>query len=193
VASDVEMMAVPTTLDELVELLRSRHATLLEGRPEKNPGVFKDRPNRAGSTAFVAPHLVQGTLARGLAQLERLHDAFSRAVMMLFVVSEVHPFDDGNGRVARVMMNAELHAAAESRIVIPTVYRSEYLSGLRALTHNAQPRPLVTVLDFAQRYTQAIDFSSFDRARAQLEETHAFVPPDEATARGIRLELPESR
>jgi len=27
---------------------------------------------------------------------------------MMFLVSEVHPFLDGNGRIARVMMNAEL-------------------------------------------------------------------------------------
>ena len=29
---------------------------------------------------------------------------------MMFLVSEVHPFVDGNGRIARIMMNAELVA-----------------------------------------------------------------------------------
>jgi Fic family protein len=29
---------------------------------------------------------------------------------MMFLVCEVHPFDDANGRLARVMMNAELVA-----------------------------------------------------------------------------------
>ena len=32
---------------------------------------------------------------------------------MMFLVSEVHPFADGNGRAARIMMNAELVAAGE--------------------------------------------------------------------------------
>ena len=27
---------------------------------------------------------------------------------MQFLISEVHPFDDGNGRLSRIMMNAEL-------------------------------------------------------------------------------------
>ena len=30
---------------------------------------------------------------------------------MMFMMSEVHPFDDGNGRLARLMMNTELVSA----------------------------------------------------------------------------------
>ena len=36
-----------------------------------------------------------------------LDDPIARAIYMMFLVSEVHPFDDGNGRMARIMMNAE--------------------------------------------------------------------------------------
>ncbi len=53
-----------------------------------------------------------------------------RAIFMMFLVSEVHPFADGNGRVARVMMNAELAAAQQVRVLIPIVYRSNYISAL---------------------------------------------------------------
>jgi Fic family protein len=49
---------------------------------------------------------------------------------MMFLVAEVHPFADGNGRVARIMMNAELVAARESRIIVPTVFRNNYLMAL---------------------------------------------------------------
>ena len=35
---------------------------------------------------------------------------FRRAAFIHFLISEVHPFADGNGRMARVMMNAELVA-----------------------------------------------------------------------------------
>lgn len=57
---------VPRSGDELVELLRSHHATLIAARPDKNPGVFKTRPNFAGGYEFVLPELVDGTLRRGL-------------------------------------------------------------------------------------------------------------------------------
>ena len=79
---------------------------------------------------------------------------------MMFLVSEVHPFVDGNGRVARIMMNAEIVAAGERRIIVPTIFRSNYLSGLKALSHIGITRTLIRALDFLQRYTLAIDFST---------------------------------
>ena len=79
----------------------------MAGRPEALPGEFKAEENRAGLTVFVAPDLVPGTLAEGFALYRSLESPFERAVYMMFLVSEVHPFADGNGRIARVMMNAE--------------------------------------------------------------------------------------
>jgi hypothetical protein len=35
------------------------------GRPDKQPGLFKDAANRAGSSLFVLPGLVAGTLRAG--------------------------------------------------------------------------------------------------------------------------------
>ena len=101
-----------------------------------------------------------------------------------------HPFADGNGRVARIMMNAELVAAGESRIIVPTIYRNNYLMALKALSQNGITGALVRMLDFAQRYTASIDFEALDRARFILERTHAFADPTEAEAAGIRLILP---
>lgn len=86
-----------------------------------NPGRFKERDSRAGNTAFVTPERVAGTLTAGWQRRTELDTAFERAVYMMFLVTEVHPFDDGNGRLARLMMNAELVAAGQSRIITPTV------------------------------------------------------------------------
>lgn len=104
----------------------------------------------------------------------------------------MHPFDDGNGRIARVMMNAELVATAEQRIMIPQVSRNNYVMALRALTVNGRPDALIRTLDFAQRYTASLDYSSFEGARAMLEQTNAFRDPAEADAAGVRLTLPDT-
>ncbi len=65
VADESEMSRLPRSFDELATLLKGRHARIMEGRPDKGPGRFKADPNRAGSTLFVAPELVDGTLAKG--------------------------------------------------------------------------------------------------------------------------------
>jgi hypothetical protein len=79
----------------------------------------------APNTLFVAPELVRGTLAEGLRIFKTLRTPFQRAAFLMFVVLEIHPFVDGNGRLARAMMNAELAAAGENRILIVTSYRTD--------------------------------------------------------------------
>jgi Fic family protein len=59
--------------------------------------------------------------------------------------------DDGNGRVARVMMNAELIAGAQARIIVPTVFRDDYLDGLRMLSRQDRPGVLIQALRLAPR------------------------------------------
>jgi len=115
-----EMSPCPKTAEQLLSILRHRHSLLLSARPSKKPGDFKDKNNRA-----VAPSLwmamVQGTLKKGFELYSMLRNPFAKAVYMMFLISEVHPFLDGNGRVARVMMNAELTSKGLSKIIIPTV------------------------------------------------------------------------
>jgi hypothetical protein len=190
VSDQNEMSRLPGNATELIALLKGRHARIMEGRPDKGPGRFKADPNRAGSTTFVTPELVEGTLAKGLEIYRGLTSPLHRAIFMMFLISEVHPFADGNGRVARVMMNAELVAARENRIIVPTVYRNNYLMALKALSQNGVTGALVRVIDFAQKYTAAVDFSDLNRARLVLDRTHAFADPNEADAAGIRLVLP---
>jgi len=182
---------VPDGPDDLLDLLRSHHAAMLGRRPSVNPGSFKTRVNQAGGTVFVHPDLVVGTLNEGYRYYEALPKGLPRAVFVMYLVAEVHPFTDGNGRVARVLMNAELTAAGLQRIVIPLSFRDNYLQGLRALSRGGDPRPLVRILDFAQRYAAAIEWSDLRTAEETLTRTNALVPPDVADEEGLRLVLPE--
>ncbi|HEY5743008.1 MAG TPA: Fic family protein [Terrimicrobiaceae bacterium] len=158
VSDSTEMQRTARTASEFVELLRYRHSVILAGRPEKNPGLFKSHVNRAGETVFVEPELVLGTLQHPTA----------RAIYAMFLVAEVHPFSDGNGRIARIMINAELHRTRYERIMIPNVYRTEYLQALRALTHNQRTEGLISVMDYAQRFVSEINFSNYPEAVKQL-------------------------
>ena len=190
VVSDRQGMSrIPRTTEDFTTFLRERHAAIMARRPEVGPGVFKERQNRVGLHVFVAPELVAGTLARGFGLWRSLETPFQRAVFVHFLVAEVHPFDDGNGRVARIMMNAELAAGGEERIVVPTVYRDDYLTAVRALSVGGRPGPLIEALEHAQRWTAAVDWSTVETARRELERCNAFLTTGErdATGRGLRM------
>jgi hypothetical protein len=191
VSNNTQLARTPRDFKSFVSLMKERHAACMEMRKDKMPGQFKSKENRAGSTFFVAPDLVLGTLEKGFEICRAVELALHRAIFMMFLVSEVHPFVDGNGRVARIMMNAELVAQDEQKIIIPTVYRNNYVSALKALSQSGKSTPIVQVLDFAQRYTTAIPWEEFDRAREELQSTHAFLDANEAEDRGIRLIMPK--
>jgi Fic/DOC family len=175
IVSDVEeMQNVAATADEFLALLVARHAVLMGGRPEKDPGAFKRMANQAGNTLFVDPLLVEGTLREGFARLASLDTAWERAVYTGFLIAEVHPFVDGNGRMARVMMNSELVRGGQCKIIVPTGFRADYLTSLRRLSRFDDPSVFIKSMRFLHDYTQQIDWSSHDAAVADLRATHAF-------------------
>ncbi len=191
VASDPsEMRRAPESAGELIEILRSRHGTVFAGRPDTTPGQFKTRPNRVGPIQFVAPESILGTLDRGFGIYGGLDSPFHRAVFMHFLVSEVHPFADGNGRIARIMMNAELVSANEERIVIPTVYRGNYIAAQRALSSGNSAEPLVSALAFAWRWTAAVPWGRMDATEQELRACNAFDSDAVAEEKGVTLQMP---
>ena len=190
VSDDREMSRIPEDFSAFEDRLRSRHAAIMAGRPDMRPGAFKRSANRAGSTVFVAPDLVEGTLEHGFALRQSLDAPFQRAVFVMFLVAEVHPFVDGNGRTARVTMNAELVAAGEQRIVIPTVFHANYVAALKALSQGGHPAPLIGVLDYAQRWTAAVSWRSIEATRHELDACNAFLDSIAAEQAGRRLRMP---
>ncbi|GMQ87772.1 MAG: Fic family protein [Gammaproteobacteria bacterium] len=184
VTSDhVAMQTTPETFEDLVQLIKNRHLTLFAQRPEINAGEFKTAINRAGDTIFVHPDLVRGTLLRGFDLYKALTPGFERAAYMMFLVSEVHPMVDGNGRLSRLFMNAELVTNGQSRILIPAVYRDDYLLNLRRLSRDDEPLPFISMMARAHRFTAMIDFSDYVRAKAQLASCRAFNEPHEGVLR----------
>jgi len=99
---------------------------------------------------------------------------------MMFLISEVHPFDDGNGRVARLFMNAELSAVKLARIIIPIVFRDDYMTGIRTITRNQDDAAYVRMLVRAQDFSRRLDFMDYYAAYQQLKAANAFEEPNEA-------------
>ena len=168
------MNEVPETLEDLLRILKQRHRILLRARPAKLPGQFKVNANRAGNTFFVPPEEVVGTLEKGFEMMQLLTAATARALYIMFLIAEVHPFEDGNGRIARLMMNAELSSAGQSKIIIPTVYREDYLLNLRRLTRRQDGSAFVRMMNRARAFSHWLDPADLNGLERQLEAAGAF-------------------
>lgn len=175
-----EMSITAGKPEELIKILLYRHKVLLCARTSKKPGQFKDKNNRAGETHFVDHTLVKGTLIKGFDFYQALTSPFAKAIYMMFLISEVHPFLDGNGRTARVMMNAELVKHGQTKIIIPTVYRDDYMLALRLLTRQQDPSAYVKMMIRAQEFSSTITGDDMDAMEKILEASNAFREHDQA-------------
>jgi len=120
-------LTFPGSYPAFWEQLRSWNREVIYARAAKRPGELKEKNNVAGGTAFVDKELSLGTLEKGFERIAAARTPGARAAIAMFVVAEVHPFGDGNGRTARLAMNLALTVAGRMRIIIPTVMRDDYI------------------------------------------------------------------
>ncbi|MHA8051634.1 Fic family protein [Aquirufa sp. ROCK-SH2] len=179
VSNKKEMDITPSSPEEFLKIITFRHSILLNARVDKNPGQFKDKNNFAGTTAFVDFNLVKGTLIESFDFYNALEHPFSKAAYIMFVISEVHPFLDGNGRIARVMMNAELVKAGQSKIIIPTVFREDYMGALKKLTKQRKCDTYIKMLQRAQEFSANVYGDDMDDMQAYLTSCNAFADDSE--------------
>jgi hypothetical protein len=166
---------LPKSEDDFLIWLQQCNHQILSSRPDKNPGQWKEQNNQAGNTIFVHPELVKGTLHEGFKRVTLLDDPFARALMAMFVITEVHPFMDGNGRTARLIMNAYLTQASACRIIIPTGYREDYLLPLKALSQNNDPTPFVRSMTRAWHWTAGFNYSDFTKLWEKMKACNTFT------------------
>ena len=85
-------------------------------------------------------------------------------------------------------MNHFLTQAALTRIIVPTVFRDDYISALKALSSNAHPVPLARMLARAARFSRWLDMTSMTNCFAALTQSNAMQRPEDA-----RLTFDDSR
>ena len=180
ISNKSEMNKTPTTHEELFQLLQNRHSILMREREDCNPGLFKQVNNQAGNTLFVDHKLVKGTLQHSFKYYLALKEPMARALFMMFLISEVHPFLDGNGRIARIMMNAELFRGDQSRIIVPTVYREDYLLALRKLSRTKDPDTYIRVMEKLHKFSENLYGPDFYDLNSYLQECNAYEDPQSA-------------
>ncbi|MDR1021974.1 MAG: Fic family protein [Prevotellaceae bacterium] len=194
VSNSYEMGITPATSGDLIQILKRRHSTMMSGRAEEvNAGELKKQNNRAGNTAFVDFTLVEGTLKQGFKYYAALTDPMAKAIFMMFMISEVHPFTDGNGRLSRIMGNAELLKSGLSRIIVPTVFREDYIISLRKLTNRKEPDAFIRVMDKLQHFSNNIFGDNFDELNSYFKEANAYKEPSEGKLKIVDRFMPDMK
>ena len=76
------------------------------------------------------------------------------------------------------MMYAELVHADQSKIIIPTVFRDDYLNALRRLTRKGDPSVIIRAISRVRQFSANITGDNFDATKAYLEQCQAFKEGD---------------
>lgn len=189
------------TFEEFKDALKEVHTRMFAHRSEDIiVGDFKKVANVSGNLKFVLPSLVNNTLREGFEIFKELKDPFHKAIFIHLLIAEVHPFDDGNGRLSRIFLNNELSKANINHIVIPTVFRDDYITALKGFSHQGNPNPIISALIKAYKITNSInwseslnDINSFIRGNSGFEKDISsmwgLAPQQNTTNAGIKEQL----
>ena len=119
----------------LEEHIKQLHKLFYQGIDETNAGVYrKQRVFISGSEYNVAPYDQIDMLMS--AMIEKFNKVRASEHPVVFAAKlhqefvYIHPFVDGNGRVARLLLNLALLQDGYPIVVIPPICRSEYIAAL---------------------------------------------------------------
>ena len=178
-----EMSSSPKTAQVFIQLLQKRHAFLLSSRPNKNPGKFKESNNPAGITELVPWQLIEGTLIKGFDWYALLQDPFAKSIYLLFMLTEINPFAEGNGALARLMMNAELSAKNLTKIIIPIVYSDAYQLALNKISQHQDFQAYIQSMLNIYAFSATVLGDTKNEMERYLRSAHAFYLPSQGKLR----------
>ena len=170
------------TTKEFISILKQWHNELFEHR--KNDilvGEFKIYKNKAGGTHFVSPQKVEQTLIEAFEISKKIENPLAKAIYFKTIISEIHPFEDGNGRISRILMNNYLSLNNNLRIIVPTVFRDDYILGLKAFSQGKKVDSICKVMNKAYKITNQIPWDkNTNELITYLYENSAFEEPKDA-------------
>lgn len=119
-------------------LIKSLHSVLMNGADKEiHVGEYKKQPNHVLTLSgkihkYVDPihvHDEMESLLQWLASEKKIHPV-ERAAQFHYKFVSIHPFDDGNGRMSRLLMNLLLMQAGYYPCVIQNAHRRRYIQVL---------------------------------------------------------------
>ncbi len=143
--------------------LREIHEMYFKDTKTKIAGKYKTHQNRIGGSRFetTPPQFVPTDMKLYFQEYEdlkkKLHP-LELAAWAHWKLVRIHPFQDGNGRTARIAMNFILHKNDYEMIDIKTKEKQAYFNALEKCNYNNNARALATrlVRRFKKQYQNAL-------------------------------------
>lgn len=117
--------------------LLSLHRLVVEGMADAEPGVYRSKSVIITGTSYTPPqpnlaHKQMKTfIEEKLPYWQQAEHPIHLAALTHLELVTIHPFMDGNGRTARLLMNLLLMKAGYGITLIPPVVRADYMASLR--------------------------------------------------------------
>jgi Fic family protein len=131
----------------------------LEGRPTKKriqPGQYKTQPNHVRTSTgaihyYATPEETPANMAGLVAWYRREKDNGNLHPLVLaatfhYEFVTIHPFDDGNGRMARLLLNLILMQAGYPPLVVRLEQKGEYLLALEQADADNDLEPFIRLM-----------------------------------------------
>ncbi len=97
-----------------------------------NVGDYKMKPNMIGDQKTVAPSKVKGEMAKLLINYNQISNiTFEDIIEFHYEFESIHPFQDGNGRVGRMIMFKECLKNGVDPFIIDEQHKLFYYRGLK--------------------------------------------------------------
>ncbi len=109
----------------------------------KNAGIYRNEPVIVTGTdfEFPQPSEIKGLMQKFIKEIpvlkKKLHMVEFAAILHIRLAT-IHPFIDGNGRAARLLMNLALMQSGYPITIIPPVLRGDYISAMRKANKGEQ-------------------------------------------------------
>lgn len=152
-----------TTLDEAA-ILELHRRVVLQSKPEI-AGMYSQFPRRIAGSAVIFPNpaKVPYLMAKFGDRLATMPNTPEAAFDAHFQLVNIHPFADGNGRTARLLMNLMLIRGGYPPVAVRPEDRNRYLDTLETGSVDQNLRPFQTLMHERLEATMTEYLDHFDK------------------------------